>query len=145
MAPGIEPETEHKKIKACLEPSFVAVEDSKMIDMEIRPTEMFEVQEYKFGRAQIDDCIWHYDNVFLYSDGRYVHHYKVEGDGTVFGDRIETRIQVEDKNGFQLASWTVSHGLDPGNVRTESHQGKSDLMAAHWGEVKRVIRAGSCN
>jgi len=69
----------------------------------------------------------------------------VKGDGTIFGDRIATRIKVCDRNGYAFASWEISHGLDPGDVREETHQGRSDEMAAHWLEIATVTREGTCN
>lgn len=146
MAPIISPDPEQKKTTACLQSSFMAVEDSTRMRIESRPQEeMLEVLKFSKGEASAGDCIWIYDEVILYSDGRYLHKYKVKGDGTIFGDRITTKIRVIDRNGYAFASWEVSHGLDPGDVREETHQGRSDEIIAHWGEIAGVSRDGTCS
>lgn len=146
MAPILNTDPGHKKTTVCLQSSPISGDGSTKIRIESRPqSESQEHRKFSWEEERRADCIWIYDEVFLYPHGRYFHKYKVKGDGTIFGDRITTKIKVYDEIGYVFASWEISHGLDPGDVREETHQARSDKMAAHWGDIAFVAREGTCN
>jgi hypothetical protein len=130
----------------CLEATKLNVAEATRQQVTINKRDQLqtEVLTFTFGGASAGDCRWVHDTVHLYSDGRWLHIHHFRSAADVFGDSIVTKMKVVDSLGYGIVNWKVQHGIDPGDNRTDEHQGRSDELIRLWDSIDGVIRSGSC-
>lgn len=133
------------KVRQCLPPTPVAISDIPKKQINASSTLTVEVLgPFTWGGAAAGDCRWESDEVYLYSDGRWLHNHRFRSAADIFGDRIVTRMKVVDPNGYAIASWEIKHGIDPGDDRTDSHQGIEPEISRLWDSIIGMTRGGAC-